>query len=299
MNMWLRELKIQAYSEHTLNAYTSDLMPFFEYLVSMGVDLASIEASDLRSFIGHRTEVDGVMAKTIKRQIDTIRHFMRWATESGYLKVNTVQDIRINKLPRSLPKVMDVELVNRLLDQPVPSDSKEADLWVRDKSFMEIFYSSGLRLHELQSLNVNDIDMNQNTIRVLGKGNKERIVPVGSLALEALKKWYMVYREWGYIPERNAPIYISRKGDRLSDSQIARRVKYQALRAGMPVDVHPHLFRHCFATHMLEGSRDIRAVQEMLGHSSLDSTQIYTNLDFSFLASSYDMAHPRASKNKK
>jgi integrase/recombinase XerC len=159
---------------------------------------------------------------------------------------------------------------------------------------LELLYSSGLRLAELQSLRIKDIDFNRQLLRITGKGNKTRIVPFGSKAKDSVMAWLQVYPLWNgdFVPEAN--VFITQKGNPLGARQIENRVKFQAQRAGVNVDLHPHLLRHCFASHMLSNSRDLRAVQEMLGHSNLTTTQIYTHVDFDHLAQIYDQAHPRA-----
>ena len=169
---------------------------------------------------------------------------------------------------------------------------------LRDKAILELLYSSGLRLAEVQGLRIKDIDFNRQLLRITGKGNKTRVVPFGSKARDAVMKWLQVYPLWhgDFVPD--AHVFITQKGNPLGARQIENRVKLQALRAGVNVDLHPHLLRHCFASHMLSNSRDLRAVQEMLGHSNLTTTQIYTHVDFDHLAQVYDQAHPRAQVKK-
>ena len=171
-------------------------------------------------------------------------------------------------------------------------------MWLRDKALIELLYSSGLRLAELQGLSIRDIDFNRQLLRVIGKGNKTRIVPFGGKARESLIEWLKVYRIWQGDFKADSPVFITQRGNVITPRQIENRVKLQAQRAGVNVDLHPHLLRHCFASHMLSNSGDLRAVQEMLGHSNLTTTQIYTHIDFDHLAQVYDRAHPRASKSK-
>jgi integrase/recombinase XerC len=184
------------------------------------------------------------------------------------------------------------------LDQPAPEKPLDQQLWLRDKAMLELLYSSGLRLAELQSLTIKDIDFNRQLLRITGKGNKTRIVPFGQQAKQSLIEWLKIYRIWQGNLSADFAVFISQKGGVLTPRQIENRVKLQAQRAAVNVDLHPHLLRHCFASHMLSASGDLRSVQEMLGHSNLSTTQIYTHVDFDQLAKVYDQAHPRAQKNE-
>ena len=194
--------------------------------------------------------------------------------------------------------MIDIETVNQILDQISPEKPNENQLWLRDKAILELLYSSGLRLAEIQGLKIRDIDFGRHLLRITGKGNKTRIVPFGSKAKDSLIEWLKVYRIWQGVLSAESSVFITQRGNSITPRQIENRVKYQAQRAGVNVDLHPHLLRHCFASHMLSNSRDLRAVQEMLGHSNLTTTQIYTHIDFDQLAKVYDQAHPRAVKNK-
>ena len=190
--------------------------------------------------------------------------------------------------------MVDIETVQQILDQPAPEGEIAAQMWCRDKAILELLYSSGLRLAEVQGLRIKDIDFQRQLLRITGKGNKTRIVPFGSKAKDSVMQWLQIYPLWqgDFVPE--AKVFITQKGQPLGARQIENRVKLHAKRAGVNVDLHPHLLRHCFASHMLSNSGDLRAVQEMLGHSNLSTTQIYTHLDFDRLANIYDQAHPRA-----
>ncbi len=172
-------------------------------------------------------------------------------------------------------------------------------MWYRDKALLELLYASGLRLAEVQGLRIKDIDFNRQLLRITGKGNKTRVVPFGSKAKDAVMKWLSIYPLWNgdFVPD--AQVFITQKGNPLGVRQIENRVKFQAQRAGVNIDLHPHLLRHCFASHMLSNSGDLRAVQEMLGHSNLSTTQIYTHVDFDRLAQVYDQTHPRAQQKVK
>ena len=193
--------------------------------------------------------------------------------------------------------MVDIETVHQILDQAPPNKPIEQQLWFRDKAILELLYSSGLRLAELQGLMIKDIDFNRQLLRITGKGNKTRIVPFGQKAKDSLIEWLKIYRIWQGEFNLDSAVFISQRGNRLTPRQIENRVKLQAQRAGVNVDLHPHLLRHCFASHMLSASGDLRSVQEMLGHSNLSTTQIYTHVDFDQLARVYDQTHPRAQKD--
>ena len=196
-----------------------------------------------------------------------------------------------------MPGLLDVETILQILEQPAPEKPLEQQLWLRDKAMLELLYSSGLRLAELQSLNLQDLDFERQQVRVTGKGDKTRIVPFGQKAKQSLHRWLQMAAIWmGQTLQPSSAIFISQRGTRLTPRQIENRVKAQALRAGVNVDLHPHLLRHCFASHLLSASGDLRGIQEMLGHSNLNTTQIYTHIDFDHLAQIYDQAHPRAQK---
>jgi integrase/recombinase XerC len=222
---------------------------------------------------------------------------MKWAEQGQYLQQNPSEDFRLKRQPRPLPGMIDIETVNQILDQPSPEKPLEQQLWLRDKAMLELLYSSGLRLAELQGLTVKDIDFNRQLLRITGKGNKTRVVPFGSKAKASLIEWLKIYRIWQGSFAADSAVFISQRGSVLKPRQIENRVKLQAQRAGVNVDLHPHLLRHCFASHMLSASGDLRSVQEMLGHSNLSTTQIYTHVDFDQLAKVYDQAHPRAQKS--
>ena len=299
LSMWLKERQIQQQSKHTLIAYERDVSAFLEFCEAHDIDLNDIEASDLRGFLAEKVESQQLSSSTLQRMLTSIRQFMKWAEQGAFLKVNPTDDFQLKRQPRPLPGLVDIETVNQILDQAEPEEPVAKDMWIRDKAILELLYSSGLRLSELQGLKIKDIDFNRQLLRITGKGNKTRIVPLGSKAKEAVMRWLQIYPSWygDFVPE--ASVFITRKGNPLGARQIENRVKLQAQRAGVNVDLHPHLLRHCFASHMLSNSRDLRAVQEMLGHSNLSTTQIYTHVDFEHLAQIYDQAHPRAQLKEK
>ncbi|HQW53118.1 MAG TPA: tyrosine recombinase XerC [Acinetobacter sp.] len=295
--MWLKERIIQNQSEHTISAYQRDLTDFFHFCEVKKLQLQDIEASDLREYLAERVERDQLSSSSLQRHLTSIRQFMKWAEQGQYLVQNPSEDFKLKRQPRPLPGMIDIETINQILDQAAPEKILDQQLWLRDKAMLELLYSSGLRLAELQGLSFKDIDFNRMLLRITGKGNKTRIVPFGQKAKDSLLLWMSVYRIWQGDLRADFSIFISTKGQTLTPRQIENRVKYQAQRAGVNVDLHPHLLRHCFASHMLSASGDLRSVQEMLGHSNLSTTQIYTHVDFDQLAKVYDQSHPRAQKD--
>lgn len=296
LSMWMKQLELQNQSAHTLDAYFRDVTAFIDFCYSQNLELNQVEAADLRQYLAFKVEQQQLSASSLQRHLSSIRQFMKWAEQGKYLSMSPGDDFKLKRQSRPLPGLIDIETIHQILDQAPPDAVIEQQLWVRDKAMLEFFYSSGLRLAELQGLNFNDIHLNRLLLRVTGKGNKTRVVPFGQKAKDALLEWIKVYQLWlGEFSAENA-VFISQKGMRLTARQIENRVKSQALRAGVGVDLHPHLLRHCFASHMLSNSGDLRAVQEMLGHQNLTTTQIYTHIDFEHLAQVYDRAHPRATK---
>jgi integrase/recombinase XerC len=223
--------------------------------------------------------------------LSAVRTFLSFLVETGVLPSNAAVHVQAPKPPRRLPSTLDADQVASLL-----AVSEEDPLALRDRAILELFYSSGLRLAELVGLSLGDVDVADRTVRVLGKGSKARIVPVGRHALAALRDWLQVRPQ--LAPHGELALFVSRRGQRVSPRTVQTRVNEWAKRRGAPTGVHPHMLRHSFATHMLESSGDLRAVQEMLGHASLSTTQVYTHLDFQHLANVYDQAHPRARKRQ-
>ncbi|RKG32604.1 site-specific tyrosine recombinase/integron integrase [Acinetobacter tianfuensis] len=298
LGMWLKERKIQNQSEHTLLAYERDVSDFLAFCEHKNLPLADVETADLREYLGSKVERQQLSPSSLQRMLSAIRQFMKWAEQGQYLAFNPADDYQLKRQSRPLPGMIDIETIQQILDQPAPEAEGQQQMWLRDKAILELLYSSGLRLAEVQSLRIKDLDFNRQLLRITGKGNKTRIVPFGTKAKDAVMQWLQVYPLWqgDFVPD--AHVFITQKGNPLGARQIENRVKLQAQRAGVNVDLHPHLLRHCFATHMLSNSGDLRAVQEMLGHSNLTTTQIYTHVDFDHLAQVYDQAHPRAQRTK-
>jgi integrase/recombinase XerC len=274
-------------SQHTITAYRRDLDAFARFCEKQSVaDLDAIDSYHVRAFAAeaHR---QGLSPRSIARRLSAVRSFLRREVEHGRLKANVALNISAPKPARRLPGTLDADQVARLLQ-----DSGDEPLVVRDRAVLELFYSSGLRLAELVGLDLEDLDFADQTVRLTGKGNKTRILPVGRHALEAIRNWLPV--RLGMAGNSEQALFVSRKGGRLSARSVQARVDRWARSQGGPRHLHPHLLRHSFASHLLESSGDLRAVQELLGHASISTTQIYTHLDFQHLATSYDKAHPRA-----
>ena len=283
----------RAAARNTLLAYRRDLEDASSWLTAKRrSDFLSAGEDDLAAFLASLSDA-GLKPASLARKRSAIRQFMQWLQNQGVHDNAHIQDFKIKRQPRPLPGMLSPENIQQLLDQPAPSTENQQWLWARDKAMLELLYSSGLRLHELVELKLNDIAWSEQLIRVIGKGNKTRVIPFGQKAEQALKQWLTIRLQ---KPVDHHFVFISQNGQQISDRQVQNRVKQQAQRAGLSADLHPHLLRHCFASHMLSASGDLRAVQEMLGHSNLSTTQVYTHLDFAHLAKIYDQSHPRAKK---
>lgn len=276
-------------SPRTISAYHRDLERYGKDLDRQGVNRPSAATEHtVREFIA-RLHRKGLGGRSIQRVLSAIRGFYRWLLREGRARHNPASAVRAPKSARRLPQTLDTDTVSRLLDF-------EADtpLAIRDKAIMELFYSSGLRLSELAALRWDQVDIASGLITVTGKGNKTRLVPVGAYAARALEQWQSVRGNFAGYDE--PAIFVSQRGTPISVRAVQARIRYWARRQGIPQHVYPHLLRHSFASHMLESSGDLRAVQELLGHADISTTQVYTHLDFQHLASVYDKAHPRAKK---
>lgn len=286
---YLAELSDQRrMSPHTLSNYRRDL----EKLLSAAGDtpLAGLQVHHVRRYIA-QMHGQGLSGRSLARLLSAWRGFFRWLGERGMVKANPCEGIRPPKSPRLLPKALSVDETARLLEPIEDDDPVQA---ARDLAMFELFYSSGLRLAELVALDCEVLDavLQEGEIRVLGKRSKLRLVPVGSKAREALAAWGAVRGELA-LPGEKA-LFVGVRGARISPRMVEARLARRANQLGLPTHVHPHMLRHSFASHVLQSSGDLRAVQEMLGHASIASTQMYTHLDFQHLAKVYDAAHPRA-----
>jgi integrase/recombinase XerC len=275
-------------SAHTLDAYRRDLAALSDWAQKQGItDLETLQAEQLRAFVAaeHRR---GQSPKSLQRRLSACRSWFQWLLKNGRIALNPAAAIKAPKAPRKLPQVLDADEATRLVE--VPTDVK---LGLRDRALLELFYSSGLRLSELCALRWRDLDLGNGLVTVLGKGNKQRSVPVGSHARAALEAWHGETQA-----ASDAPVFPGRGGAPISQRAVQIRIRQLAQRQGMFKHVHPHMLRHSFASHMLESSGDLRGVQELLGHADIATTQIYTHLDFQHLARVYDAAHPRARRKK-
>ena len=291
---WLeRFMRYVAYerqlSPHTRSAYRSDLSALVAFCDRADVkDWPALDVAQVRAFAA-RSNARGMAPASVQRRLSAVRSFLKFLVREGVVPLNTASDISAPRARRKLPHTLDVDQVTALIERPQLAGDPLA---TRDRAILELLYSSGLRLAELIGLDVPDVDLHDRTVRVLGKGSRERVVPVGRKAAEALQR---------YLPERRrrvvggeTALFLGRWGRRLTGRNVQTRIAQWARRAGIRQHVHPHLLRHSFATHLLESSGDIRAVQELLGHASISTTAIYTHLDFQHMAKAYFAAHPRA-----
>ncbi|MEN1928958.1 tyrosine recombinase XerC [Luteimonas sp. MJ250] len=279
-------------SPHTLDAYRRDLGALAGWAAASGHDLLALDTAAMRAFVAaeHRR---GLAPKSLQRRLSGCRSFYQWLLKHGRMAANPATGVRAPRAPRKLPQVLDVDEAMALVE--VPTD---APLGLRDRALLELFYSSGLRLSELRLLRWRDIDLDQGLVTVLGKGSRQRTVPVGSHACRALADW-RAEGAAGARPASDAPVFPGRGGAPIGARAVQLRLRLLAQRQGLFKRVHPHLLRHSFASHMLESSGDLRGVQELLGHADIATTQIYTHLDFQHLAKVYDDAHPRAKRRAK
>jgi integrase/recombinase XerC len=276
------------YSELTLENYARDLRRLFE--LAGTTPLAELKSHHIRRFVA-QLHGQGLGGKTLARMLSAWRSFYAYLMRDHRCKGNPCIGLRAPKSARNLPHALSPDEAVRMVELPTNDDP----LAVRDKAMFELFYSSGLRLAELVSLDLEptQADLIAGEIRVTGKGSKTRIVPIGSHAIAALHAWLTVRPA---LAKDNEALFINRNGGRISARSVQLRMKEWGIKQGITSGVHPHLLRHSFATHVLQSSGDLRAVQEMLGHASISTTQVYTHLDFQYLAKIYDAAHPRAKR---
>ena len=276
-------------SARTIKAYQRDIEQLLQYLHSDDIERPDqVTQHHVRAFIAQRHR-QGLGGKSLQRLLSAIRSFFRWMLREGLAEHNPATPVRAPKSPRHLPATVDADTIGQLLD--IPCDTPIA---IRDKAIMELFYSSGLRLSELASLRWDQVDLGSGMVTVTGKGNRSRMVPVGRIAAEALLEWRKARGKFASFEEPH--VFVSQRGNPIAPRTIQSRIRYWAKHQGMPQNIYPHLLRHSFASHMLESSGDLRAVQELLGHADISTTQVYTHLDFQHLAKVYDKAHPRAKK---
>ena len=274
-------------SPHTVSAYMRELAALAQWCRRAGIkNCTRINGEQVLRFAA-RSHAGGLAPRSVQRRLSALRTFFGFLVREGLLTLNPAVDVRAPKAGKRLPHTLDVDQMGALLAmQP------RGPLEIRDLAMMELLYSSGLRLAELVGLNLTDLDLADRTVRVLGKGSKTRIMPVGAQAVTALQLWLRARAALAL--EDETALFLNHRGRRLGGRAVQLLVARHARAQGLPMGVHPHLFRHSFATHLLESSRDLRAVQELLGHASIGTTQIYTHLDFQHLARIYESSHPRA-----
>jgi integrase/recombinase XerC len=277
-------------SAQTAKAYRRDLEKLVGFCESSGIsEWSELRAHHIQSHVAARHR-NGLGSRSLHRELSAIRSFLRFLVRHRHIEDNPADYVKAPKSAKRLPKTLDIDQITGLLNQ-----TPESVLEQRDLTILELFYSSGLRLSELANLDLDDVDLQQGSLIVRrGKGGKSRIAPIGRLAVEALSSWLKI-RETLPIRETRA-LFLSKQGNRLSGRSIESRLSHWSRKHGLSEIVHPHMLRHSFASHLLQASGDLRAVQELLGHSNISTTQIYTHLDFEHLASVYDKSHPRAKK---
>lgn len=296
LDAYLENIVREGKSEHTVAAYRRDLEELFALLAQMPSEAEGGVPQDLsrRDFTAALRQLSqrGLNARTLARKLSSWRQYCVWLVKRGLMHADPTADIKPPKQPERIPKALPQECLNQILDLPV--DDGDA-LALRDHALFELMYGSGLRLSEIHGLDTGDVWLDEGWVRVTGKGRKQRQVPLTGKSVEALKN---------YLPLRQTAsdgkaLFTGRNGTRLSQRQIQKRLESWAAQNGDGRHISPHMMRHSYASHLLQSSRDIRAVQELLGHSSLSTTQIYTKLDFDHIARLYDEAHPRAKRQEK
>ncbi len=291
---FLRYMRVQrGASPHTLRAYGKDLKQYFDFLHSEGEGGEPDSQAMVRAYLAHEL-ASGSARSTVSRRLATLRSFFSYLHKEGIIKANPAKLVNSPKVPKRLPRFLSIDEVFDLLSKAGTDAEGTGRFSYRDRAILELAYSSGLRVSELEGLNIGSVDIKEGRARVMGKGKKERIVPVGSKALDALKE-YLEGRgllDAGDKSDRDNPMFLNRNGGRLSDRGIRRVVKKYAALMSLGPDVTPHTLRHTFATHLLHGGADLRVIQELLGHASLSTTQKYTHLDIAQLMDVYDKAHP-------
>ena len=279
--------QVKNLSSNTANSYKRDLLKLSSYMESLGIASYSKITDDIGTgWIGSLFSSNN-NPRSIQRHLSSAKGFFKFLKKNSIIESSPFELVNAPKTPQYLPDVLSPEDVEQLLSLK-PVDVLE----IRDLAIVELMYSSGLRVSETANINLNDFEEEMSFLRVLGKGSKTRIVPLGRYAINAIQNWINEREKYS---EKSKALFINLKGSRLSVRSIQLRLKRLALKQGLP-PVHPHMLRHSFATHMLESSGDLRTIQELLGHSSLSTTQIYTKLDYQYLVKIYDKAHPRAKK---
>lgn len=287
---------VRRMSPHTVSSYRRDLTRVVGWRREQGLgDWSELREGDVRRFIAGRHRA-GMSGRTLSRELSALRSLFEYLLREGLATQNPARGVRAPKTGRKLPNTFDADQLSALIDAGPDQGGDDDPLSLRDTAMVELFYSSGLRLAELIAVDVRDIDPADATLTVIGKGAKTRRVPVGSAAMKAIQTWLQVR---GLLANDNEPaLFVSSRGNRIHQRTVQQRLQHWAQVRGAPRNLHPHLLRHSFASHLLESSGDLRAVQELLGHADISTTQVYTHLDFQHLAQVYDNAHPRARRKR-
>lgn len=284
---------IRGYSDHTVSNYRRDLRKLIEFSETRNITRPdALHSADIRQWVAMLSR-DKLAPSSIQRHLSAARSLFKFLRRTDPTLADPTQGVRAPRVPRTLPKTLEADQITQLLDH-----NPESALLTRDHAIAELLYSAGLRLSELVGANLCDLDRQEKVITVLGKGQKTRVVPVGGPALVAIDAWMKCRPIGNESLGHDSPLFVTQSGNRVSTRTVQARLKALAARHGMQQTVHPHVLRHAFASHLLESSGDLRAVQELLGHANISTTQIYTHLDFQHLAKVYDQAHPRAQKTK-
>lgn len=283
---------VRQLSAHTTQSYQRDLTQFTRWLSQQSItqctDVHKHHVQQYSAYLFRQQK----STKTIQRQLSSIRNLFRFLIEQKECQNNPADNVRSPRHAQRLPKAVDAETLNQALNQG--ANEQQDPLHLRDHAIIELLYSSGLRLSEVISLDLTTVNLQEGMVRVTGKGNKIRIVPVGKTAVDAIQTWLQARKSLPIIDEH--ALFINYRGKRLGPRGLQKRLRQYGIEQGLQQQLHPHMLRHSFASHMLEASGDMRALQELLGHADLATTQIYTHLDFQHLAQAYDQAHPRAKR---
>ena len=285
---------VKGYSPHTVANYRRDLEKLINFSAKQAIDNADgVDQAALRRWVAELSR-EKLSANSIQRHLSSTRSLYKFLARHHPDLSDPTSGVRAPRAPRTLPKSLEADQVGQLLNH-----QSENALMARDHAMAELLYSAGLRLSELVGANINDLDTTEKIITVVGKGQKTRVVPVGGPALTAIAEWMKCRPMASEQLSFDSPLFVSQRGGRISHRAVQERIRQLAAKHGMSQRIHPHVLRHAFASHLLESSGDLRAVQELLGHANIATTQIYTHLDFQHLAKVYDQAHPRAQQTKK
>ena len=296
IELYLQELaQLRQASEHTVSNYQRDLKQFTAYLAQENPisNWQDLTRQHLRHYLVYRHQ-QGLSPRSLQRQLSCVRAFLFFLQQQHLITDNPADGLKAPKTGQLLPKPVDIDQLQHALDH---ADDGQTETELRDKAILELFYACGLRLAELVSMDVNQLDFQQQQVRVLGKGNKERLVPFGQQASLALQAWLKIRPNWLKDPDDQA-LFLGVRGKRINRATVQQTLARIGQEQGLRDRLHPHRLRHSFASHLLESSGDLRGVQELLGHADISSTQIYTRLDYQHLAQVYDQAHPRARRKK-